>query len=82
MLIDCGYVAHKTTRDNADKLRTMLGKKCIELHPHCGRVLVKVPPTKEKKILAAFPNITAEKTYQGATHYFGPDGEHFHKYTT
>ena len=72
-LVDCGYVKHPLTREHADKLRTMVGKKNIEI-VYCGRVLVRIPPTKLEKVLAACPDIEQRQTYAWCTHCWRFDG--------
>ncbi len=72
-LVDCGYVKHPLTREHADKLLTMVGRRNVEI-VYCGRVLVRIPPRKLDKVLAAFPDIEQRQTYAWCTHCWPFEG--------
>jgi len=73
ILVDCGYIKNPQTRENVDQLRTLVGKKNIEI-VYIGRVLVRIPPTKLEKIFSAFPEITEGESYSWCTHHWKYDG--------
>ena len=60
ILVDVGYGKEQSSRDRADRLLTMVSERnlCIVANGANGRILIRIPPTKLEKVLAAFPEIT------------------------
>lgn len=70
-LVDCGYLKDQAARDRADKLLEHVSRKNIEIAGD-GRLLVRIPPTKVKTVLAAIPEIKEGAAgYCWCTHGFG-----------
>jgi hypothetical protein len=57
VLVDLGYVSARSARDRADRLLKLVGRKNLEL-AGAGRLLIRIPPPKVARVLAAFPEIT------------------------
>ena len=67
-LVDCGYLNDKTARDRADKILAHVSRTNIEVAGF-NRLLVRLPPTKLTKVLAAIPQIKkGAATYCWCTH--------------
>lgn len=77
IIVDCGYVRHPNARRNAGRLFKLMGLKNTK--GHCliagfGRLLVRIPPTKEK-LLKRFKTITKRRKngrgYCDTTYVYG-----------
>ena len=81
ILVDCGYLNHPKTREHVDQLRTLVGKKNVEI-VYVGRVLVRIPPQKLDKVLTTFPEIKEGESYSWCTHHWKYDGFSSLEYAT
>lgn len=80
ILVDCGYVNHRRSRDNADRLLKAIGVKkgtkgYVEVVGF-NRVLVRVPH-KKKDVLKRFKSIREGAGYCWTTHTYEKDGPQF-----
>lgn len=79
-IIDLGYIKHPTTRQRCDRLLALgIGKRNVQID-YVGRVLVRIPPSKVKRILAACRGIRKKVTYSWCTHAWIPKGANDLKY--
>ena len=67
ILIDLGYAGNEKTRNHCDAITKIISKKNVEI-VYCGRVLVRIPPSKLKMIMEKFPDIEERQTYAWCTH--------------
>lgn len=76
VLVDCGYLKEKESRDRADKLLKHVARSNIVIAGF-NRLLVRIPPAKLPKVLAAIPEIKAGAgTYCWCTHgWLSRDGD-------
>lgn len=71
-LVDMGYANLQEVRDATDRLTKVVAKRNVEI-VYIGRVLVRIPPSKVKNVLAVFPEIKEGETYSWCTHHFTYD---------
>lgn len=67
-IVDIGPLNDQAARDRADKLFEHVSRRNLMIAGGVGRILMRIPPTKVKKVLLAFPEITAKCTYSWCTH--------------
>ena len=68
-LVDVGPVNDKAARNKADKLFKHVSRKENLMLVGMGpEIVVRIPPAKVKKVLAAFPGIKGKCTYSWCTH--------------
>lgn len=80
-IVDLGYVKHPVVRRRRDRLIALgIGKGNIMVE-YIGRVLVRIPPKKLKKILAACRGMQEDDTYSWTTHSWVPKGGDDLKYS-
>lgn len=72
MVIDCGYVGEKGSRDRADQIFALgIGKANLSWGPSTkgGRIHILIPKSKIKRVMDALI-ISDKKTWYGATHSY------------
>lgn len=67
IVIAIGYYTHPQTESIVEELRKQLGKKniCLDVS---GMITARIPPKKQRKILALFPDIKEYKKFFGCTY--------------
>lgn len=73
-LVDLGYVNSQDARDRCDTLRDFgIGRQNVQIGGF-NRLLIRIPPTKVSKVMAAFPaiepNEDGDPVYCWTTHHW------------
>lgn len=80
LVVDCGYIRHQRSRDNADRLLKAIGinkgTRHIVAVVGFGRLVVRCPKAKVD-VLKRFKRITTKPRYSWTTHIYDGDGPQF-----